>query len=75
MLASILAENKQTVGLFTSPHIADFRERIRVNGKVIPEIDVIEFCNTILSAKLDFEPSFFEITFISKTRICTNYFY
>lgn len=64
MLASILTESGQTVGLFTSPHIQDFRERIRVNGNVIPEQEVIDFIATIQSISLGFEPSFFEITFL-----------
>ncbi len=62
--ASILTELKEKVGLFTSPHIFDFRERIRVNGKKIEEEEVISFCRQIKALKLDFEPSFFEITFV-----------
>ena len=62
--ASILTELGEKVGLFTSPHIFDFRERIRVNGKKIEEEEVISFCSKIKALKLDFEPSFFEITFV-----------
>jgi dihydrofolate synthase/folylpolyglutamate synthase len=62
--ASILKELGEKVGLFTSPHIFDFRERIRVNGKKITEAEVISFCTKIKALKLDFEPSFFEITFV-----------
>ena len=62
--ASILRELGEKVGLFTSPHIFDFRERIRVNGKKIEEEEVISFCTKIKALKLDFEPSFFEITFV-----------
>ena len=64
MLASILLESGEKVGLFTSPHIIDFRERIRVNGEKIAEVEVIQFCNQIINEKLSFEPSFFEITFV-----------
>ncbi|MEY3237730.1 MAG: hypothetical protein RI883_1831 [Bacteroidota bacterium] len=64
MLASILTESNEKVGLFTSPHIIDFRERIRVNGEKIAEVEVIQFCNQVIDAKLSFEPSFFEITFV-----------
>lgn len=64
MLASILTENKLKVGLFTSPHIQDFRERIRINGEMISETFVIDFCNQIKALKIDFEPSFFEITWM-----------
>lgn len=62
-IASYLTESNEKVGLFTSPHIFDFRERIRINGTKIQEQRVIEFCNQIINTKLDFNPSFFEITF------------
>lgn len=64
MLASVLTESNYKVGLFTSPHIHDFRERIRVNGKMVSEPFIIESTNAIRSKQLDFEPSFFEITFL-----------
>lgn len=64
MLASILTESKQRVGLFTSPHIQDFRERIRVNGSMISETFVVECTHRIKIADLPFEPSFFEISFL-----------
>lgn len=78
MLASILTEAGETVGLFTSPHIQDFRERIRVNGVMIDEGFVISCVNDIKASNLDFQPSFFEITFLmallyfkqSKCTIC-----
>ena len=63
MLASILTEAGYKVGLFTSPHIKDFRERIRINGEQISEQNVIDFVQKVKSSQLDFEPSFFEITF------------
>lgn len=63
MLASILKESGYKVGLFTSPHIKDFRERIRINGKQISEEYVVEFIKKVKATPLDFEPSFFEITF------------
>lgn len=63
MLASILKESGEKVGLFTSPHIIDFRERIRVNGQMINEREVTDFVEKIRSIDLSFEPSFFEITF------------
>lgn len=43
MLASILQESRLKVGLFTSPHLKDYRERIRINGKMISEKAVIQF--------------------------------
>jgi len=63
ILASILTESGYKVGLFTSPHIKDFRERIRINGQQIPEQNVIDFIQKVKTSPLDFEPSFFEITF------------
>lgn len=63
LLASVLKESGEKVGLFTSPHIQDFRERIRVNGQMISEQSVIDFCQPFQSNQLDIEPSFFEITF------------
>ena len=62
MLASILTESGEKTGLFTSPHIHDFRERIRINGEMISEEAVSSFCNHLRASSLDFEPSFFEIT-------------
>ena len=64
MLATILQESGKKVGLFTSPHIVDFRERIRINGDLISETEVIDFCLKIKSFNLNFEPSFFEITWV-----------
>lgn len=63
ILASILKESGYRVGLFTSPHIKDFRERIRVNGEMISEQKVIDFVEKIKSKKRDFAPSFFEVSF------------
>jgi dihydrofolate synthase/folylpolyglutamate synthase len=62
ILASYLTENGFVTGLFTSPHLLDFRERIRINGEMISEESVIDFCNSILSIQ-EIEPSFFEISF------------
>lgn len=62
-MSSILTENNEKVGLFTSPHIFDFRERIRINGVQIDESAVVNFCQRVINLHLDFEPSFFEVTF------------
>lgn len=61
-IASILQSAGYKVGLYTSPHLVDFRERIRINGEMIPEESVIEF---VTKEKEFFEllhPSFFELT-------------
>jgi dihydrofolate synthase/folylpolyglutamate synthase len=62
ILASYLAESGFKTGLFTSPHLLDFRERIRINGEMISEESVIDFCNSIQIVQ-EIEPSFFEISF------------
>ena len=61
LLASICIEAGLKTGVFTSPHLLDFRERIAVNSDLIPQEEVILFCEKIRN--LDFSPSFFEITF------------
>lgn len=62
MLAAILQTAGYKTGLYTSPHLKDFRERIRVNGQMISEQTVIDF---VALHQIDFneiEPSFFEMT-------------
>ncbi|MDB3904954.1 Mur ligase family protein [Crocinitomicaceae bacterium] len=70
--ASLLTEQNHKVGLFTSPHLFDFRERMRVNGAMISEQEVVDFCEIIRSTKLNFKPSFFEITFVMAIRHFIN---
>nr|WP_294906423.1 folylpolyglutamate synthase/dihydrofolate synthase family protein [uncultured Lacibacter sp.] len=62
MLAAILQTAGCKVGLYTSPHLHDFRERIKVNGAMITEAYVIDFTQRIQSLIDEIEPSFFEIT-------------
>jgi dihydrofolate synthase/folylpolyglutamate synthase len=62
MLASILQEAGLRVGLYTSPHLVDFRERIRVNGKKITKHFIAEFISNHKSYFETFDPSFFEIS-------------
>lgn len=67
MLASIMQENNLKTGLFTSPHLSDFRERIKIDGKMIDKDFIVEFIDKY---KADFEkikPSFFEMTFALAT--------
>ena len=59
-IASFLQQAGYRVGTFTSPHLVDFRERIRVDGQPIRETEVIAFCNQVRVTALDL--SFFEIT-------------
>ena len=62
MLAAILQTAGYKTALYTSPHLKDFRERIRVNGKEIPEQFVIDFTAKVIPLIDEIEPSFFEIT-------------
>lgn len=61
-LAAILQEAGYRVGLYTSPHLVDFRERIRVNGKPVPEEYVVRFVEKERSFFEPLHPSFFELT-------------
>ncbi len=64
MLAAILQTAGYRTGLYTSPHLKDFRERIRINGEMIPEAEVICWVENYISnsEKWKLEPSFFELT-------------
>jgi len=61
-LAAILTSNGYKTGLYTSPHLIDFRERIRINGECISETFVIDFVASVRQLMIDIKPSFFEIT-------------
>ncbi|HMP86455.1 MAG TPA: Mur ligase family protein, partial [Lacibacter sp.] len=62
MLAAILQQAGYRTGLYTSPHLQDFRERIRINGEMIPEEFVVEFTERMQPHIPVIEPSFFELT-------------
>ena len=62
LLASILQLNGYKTGLYTSPHLVDFRERIRIDGQMIPRQEVIDFAEKHLAPTLHIHPSFFELT-------------
>jgi len=72
MLASILQTAGYKVGLYTSPHLKDFRERIKTNGEMIPENEVIEFVEDIIvpAKENNLDLSFFEMT----VGLAFNYF-
>lgn len=63
-LASILMAAGYKVGLYTSPHLVDFRERIRIDGRMMPKQAVIDFVDRYRDMRLGLEPSFFELTTI-----------
>jgi dihydrofolate synthase / folylpolyglutamate synthase len=64
ILAALCQSHDLKTGVFTSPHLVDFRERIKVNGIQISEESVIDWVVNIIPAlNLEFEPSFFELTF------------
>lgn len=62
MLAAIMQTAGYKTGLYTSPHLKDFRERIRVNGLMCDENFVVEFVQKIKPQIESIEPSFFEVT-------------
>jgi len=62
MLAAILQASGHSVGLYTSPHLRDFRERIRINGEMISEQEVIAFTKKMRPFIAEVSPSFFELT-------------
>ena len=62
MLAAVMQTAGYKTGLYTSPHLKDFRERIKVNGKMIDKKFVINFTEEIQSMISKLEPSFFELT-------------
>ncbi|WP_257669003.1 bifunctional folylpolyglutamate synthase/dihydrofolate synthase [Parapedobacter tibetensis] len=62
MLAAILQQAGYKTGLYTSPHLLDFRERIRVNGAMIPKQAVVDFVNNHMALIAAVGPSFFEVT-------------
>ena len=61
-IAAILQSQGYKVGLYTSPHLVDFRERIRVNGECLPEQYVIDFVEENRAFFEPLHPSFFELT-------------
>ena len=62
IVASVLQEAGYKTGLYTSPHLKDFRERIKINGEMIGEEDVINFVQSNLDDFGKIKPSFFEMT-------------
>ena len=62
MLASVLQDAGYKVGLYTSPHLKDFRERIKLNGKMMPEQKVVDFVENHRSFFEENQLSFFEMT-------------
>lgn len=69
-IAAILQSAGYKVGLFTSPHLVDFRERIRINGVMIPEQYVVDFVENEKDFFEPLHPSFFELT----TALAFKYF-
>lgn len=71
MLASVLQEAGYKVGLYNSPHLIDFTERIKVNGKNVDKEFVYNFIQKLKQLSEDIRPSFFEFT----TIMAFEYFY
>lgn len=64
MLAAIFQQSGYKTGLYTSPHLQDFRERIKINGEMISKKFVISFVKKIKEYSEEISPSFFELTFV-----------
>src|SRR5579872_2509890 len=64
MLAAIFQEAGYKTCLYTSPHLKDFRERIRINGEFITETAVVDFVQRIRPLSESIDPSFFEVTVV-----------
>lgn len=62
MLAAVLQQAGYKTGLYTSPHLYDFRERIKIDGLMIPQAFVVRFVEQVQPWIDEIEPSFFEIT-------------
>ncbi|ULT45635.1 hypothetical protein KRR40_21770 [Niabella defluvii] len=62
MLASVLQSAGYKTGLYTSPHLRDFRERIKINGEMITEEEVVAFVDHLQPYIESIQPSFFELT-------------
>lgn len=71
MLASVLQETGYKIGLYNSPHLIDFTERIKVNGKNCDKKFVFDFIQKLKNLPEDIKPSFFEFT----TVMAFEYFY
>lgn len=70
ILASVLQQAGYRTGLYTSPHLQDFRERIRVDGEMIPKQKVVNFVDKYHDKMVELELSFFEMT----TALAFDYF-
>jgi dihydrofolate synthase/folylpolyglutamate synthase len=64
MLAAIFQQAGYKTGLYTSPHLKDFRERIRINGEFIAETAVVDFVERVRPLSETMDPSFFELTVV-----------
>lgn len=64
MLASILQQTGYKTGLYTSPHLKDFRERIKINGEMMSESFLVDFVEKTKTISEEIKPSFFELTFV-----------
>ena len=62
MLAAILQQAGYKTGLYTSPHLKDFRERIKINGEIISQEFVVDFVERTKTISENIQPSFFELT-------------
>lgn len=62
MIAAVLQSQGYKTGLYTSPHLTDFRERMRIDGEMIPQKEVTDFIKKWQATGSELKPSFFELT-------------
>ncbi len=72
MLAAVLQQCGYKTGLYTSPHLKDFRERIKLNGEMIPKDFVVDFVEKTNAFSEQINPSFFELTFVMALEYFAN---
>ncbi len=72
MLAAIFQQSGYKTGLYTSPHLKDFRERIKVNGEMVLQEFVAEYVERIRAFSEEIKPSFFELTFVMALEYFAN---
>lgn len=72
VIASVLTESGSKTGLYTSPHLVDFNERIRINGKMISDEEIVNYAEELLEFAESIDCTFFEITTVMAFKYFTD---
>jgi dihydrofolate synthase / folylpolyglutamate synthase len=73
VIASVLTESGLKTGLYTSPHLVDFNERIRINGKMISDEEIVNYAEELLEFAETIDCTFFEITTVMAFKYFADY--